>query len=499
MSSPEAPQPEAVSEVVRERSREELRENPPDPSQRQFLKTLFGSAAGLTGLAMAANLTTATTAEAAYVNGGATSPVPPYLPFPPPVTTGDQVNTNLQVTGHLAVKGYRPWVDVTAFGALGDGGDATAAVQAAFNSLPATATGRELGGVVYFPAGTYVLEAPITCSGKHICVRGAGRGATRLVWNSPGGFDFSLHTPNLKVTISDLLIQTNIQNPSPAIKISTVWNGGPTATPHIHDVYIGPNVVGSSWNKGIELINGSGAKIERFEIVCGTYDSIGIDLRGGSINDDFQGSSIANITSGLIHHVGTGVRVTERTEGTYIRGVEVVSAIVGYRLDSAKPGSAISDCHALTTEHGIYIKDHGEMALTGNLLYGTGPGGWTGIHAEGGTQGDNGPSARRLRIIGNAITNVPHFIDGVPQPPGPRIGIFMVGAAHDCTIQGNVLTQMAWGIVFSALETPPGSGVFHVGTNNNIVLGNRIQAAPGQHSTVLAVGTGNMYAYNLET
>jgi hypothetical protein len=143
MSRPEVSQPETHDE------------KPSELTQREFLKKLVGSAAGLTGLAMAANLSTATSAEAAYVNGGATSAFPPFQPFPAPVTTGDQVNTNLQVTGHLAVKGYRPWVDVTAFGALGDGSSCGPAVLAAINSLPAS------GGLVYFPPGTYVFDEPI--------------------------------------------------------------------------------------------------------------------------------------------------------------------------------------------------------------------------------------------------------------------------------------------------------------------------------------------------
>jgi hypothetical protein len=496
MSHPEAPQPEATSEVVREESREqtreELRESPQDPSQRQFLKTLFGSAAGIAGLAIAGELTNPAPAEAAYTAGGVV-PVPSDYTthnFPLPdysnLTTGDLVNTNLRVDGHLAVKGYRPWIDVTAYGASGLASqNQKLPIQAAFDAVP------DRGGVVYFPPGIYNLETSITVpANRHVTIMGAGRGVSNLVFSAGACLNVVNTHHGYACTIHDLTFVAGAVTNLPAIRYVTNWVAtSPVdglASPHIHDVTIrGPFL------KGIELTQASGAKIERFEIRgnVGGAMTHGIHL--------LVGSSIVNITSGYISGADIGIEQSGNfSEGIYIRGVEVVTdhatgagrTRIGYKLSSPSPGSAISDCHASTTEHGIYIVNHGEMAFTGNLLYGTGQDTWTGIYAEGTGPGDNGLSARRLRIIGNNMTDAPWNIDGVVQSSGHRFGIYLQGAVHDCTIQGNVMTQMKHGIVFNG-----------GGTNNNIVLGNRIRASIQAYYDADLGTTGNIYQHNIDT
>src|SRR5438477_8088052 len=65
----------------------------------------------------------------------------------------------------------RPWVDVRAFGAVGDGvADDTAAMQAAVDSLHAA------GGVVFVPQGLYCITAPLQIHRDDTVVRGVGRG-----------------------------------------------------------------------------------------------------------------------------------------------------------------------------------------------------------------------------------------------------------------------------------------------------------------------------------
>jgi len=66
-------------------------------------------------------------------------------------------------------KSGRPWVDVFAYGAKGDGvADDTAAIQAAMDS-------RTAGGTVMFPAGTYKITAPISIRVNDLHIVGAGR------------------------------------------------------------------------------------------------------------------------------------------------------------------------------------------------------------------------------------------------------------------------------------------------------------------------------------
>lgn len=72
-----------------------------------------------------------------------------------PTTTGATPPVSLPgtttFTGDVYFKSGRPWVDVRAFGALGDGTtDDTAAIQSAINAAP--------GGIVFFPPGVYCVK-----------------------------------------------------------------------------------------------------------------------------------------------------------------------------------------------------------------------------------------------------------------------------------------------------------------------------------------------------
>jgi hypothetical protein len=316
-------------------------------TQREFLKKLVGSAAGVAGLAAVGGLLTPTPAEAAYSPGGAAPGTPAgFGGFPAPATTGDYVNTNLLVEGHLEVKGYRPWIDVTAHGAVGDWSQwADTAVANAIAALPIT------GGVIYFPPGIYAFQQPININiNKHLTIMGAGRAVTMLYWSpnaTTGGLHIQVGDPGYKVTVHDLLLYTDAVSSTPALSFNpSYWSGGPTATPHIHDIWITHGgAPGARWAKGIEMTHGSGAKIERFEIVCGPGATHGMHFH--------TGSTIINICAGVLMMPtgATGIEVDGNiSEGIYIRGVEVVGGAIGYKFVSPSPGTAISDSHASTTD-----------------------------------------------------------------------------------------------------------------------------------------------------
>ena len=78
----------------------------------------------------------------------------------PEISEGGMPTEPLQdlTIGNLAVKGPRPWVDVRAFGAIGDGTAVdVAAIQAAIDSIPTTGPGGVTGGTVVLPPGNYYL------------------------------------------------------------------------------------------------------------------------------------------------------------------------------------------------------------------------------------------------------------------------------------------------------------------------------------------------------
>src|SRR5450432_2263097 len=89
--------------------------------------------------------------------------------------TAAQANTVLNAVDNLFKSG-RPWVDVRAFGALGDQTtDDTTAFQNAANALSG------IGGIVYIPPGNYCVKTgPVTVNSA-ITVEFVSTGRSRLV------------------------------------------------------------------------------------------------------------------------------------------------------------------------------------------------------------------------------------------------------------------------------------------------------------------------------
>lgn len=460
MSHPEAPQPEAQVET----HVEPVHEESPGLTQREFLKKLVGSAAGITGLAAAGTLLTPKAAEAAYAPGG--SPYPGYLP-------GDQITTNVHVAGSAAIRGPRPWLDVTAFGASGDWStSANAAVNAALASTPGPC-------ILYFPPGIYVFDGPVpvTIHNRSVTLMGAGRHVTYFFFYPGAGFNITM-SDHVRITIRDIQFQAgNGHNPHPAIRIeSKYWIGSPLLAPHIHDVLIDVADGSSSWAKGIELKGVTGARIHDFQIICGSIanSTHGIHLLEGG--DPIHGSTIASITDGFISNTQVGIQASyPQTEGLYLRAIEVLGGNVGYLLDAPGPGTAISDCHAATREAGIKIVDHGDMALVGNLLYGEAVG-YVGIDCHG--TGTPSPvyGAHNMRIIGNQINFA-----------GNGTGIRLSGYASGGVIQGNVVNNTsanpANGIVLGEPTLPTNV------VTSNVVTGNRLNVPVPTQITGTSVGS----------
>ncbi|MGH9738696.1 MAG: glycosyl hydrolase family 28-related protein [Candidatus Acidiferrales bacterium] len=131
--------------------------------------------------------------------------------------------STLNVTGNASFKGPRPFIDVTAYGATGNGGtDDTAAIQAAISAACALSTRP----TVFFPYGTYSVTqtqspstAPIftTCNELHIEGSSTGGGAqfisapqtlilVRSGANPNAAPVFSFANPQNSVTVENMAI-----------------------------------------------------------------------------------------------------------------------------------------------------------------------------------------------------------------------------------------------------------------------------------------------------
>jgi hypothetical protein len=77
---------------------------------------------------------------------------------------GSFTPSSLSVSGNASFQGPRPYIDVTAYGAKGDGStNDTVAIQAAITAF-CTAPSLVNGGTIFFPPGTYVVAQPQTPS-----------------------------------------------------------------------------------------------------------------------------------------------------------------------------------------------------------------------------------------------------------------------------------------------------------------------------------------------
>src|SRR5271167_4189985 len=113
----------------------------------------------------------------------------------------------LSVLGNETVAGPRPRVDVTAFGAKGDGvTDDTAAIQAAITAVCNSYPQANAGGSIFFPPGIYVLTQPqlpstaavfpLPCGGLHFV---GGNGTS----SSTGAAQFN-RAPQVRLVVNNV-------------------------------------------------------------------------------------------------------------------------------------------------------------------------------------------------------------------------------------------------------------------------------------------------------
>ncbi len=304
----------------------------------------------------------------------------------------------------------QPWINVTdpPFNALGNhdpfgtpGFDNTTAIQNAFNALPIT------GGALHFPPGNYRCTGQLSASGKSVAIFGSGRKVSQITWDTAtGGFSFLFTSNRQALTVRSMSLLSRAAGGGSALYAS--WPSSPAtmSTADISDIYIaGENAASHYWTRGIQLNNATTARIDRWAIHGRDADSshlmiCGIDLVGHC--------TPIYITNGDAYSMTYGIRAFGTSEGIHISHCEIVEVTYGIWLEAlgmGRPGTAITDCHVNAGTIGIMLNNHGDVSLTGNLIYRLKPGSFVGIYNE------NGPFTR---MQGNKI-------DDTVTPFQPRL------------------------------------------------------------------------------
>jgi len=144
--------------------------------------------------------------------------------------------------GNFSVKGPKPWIDVVAYGAVGNNiADDTAAINNAISALPAT------GGLVYFPPGEYLVSAQIPITQSNVKIMGAGIGVSIINQTSTTSDTFVFGSSSSYISVSDLSIWSSVTSTAgSAIKLNTVSLAALSRV-EIEGPFIGVNGISSTF------------------------------------------------------------------------------------------------------------------------------------------------------------------------------------------------------------------------------------------------------------
>ncbi|HJU10059.1 MAG TPA: glycosyl hydrolase family 28-related protein [Candidatus Binataceae bacterium] len=207
----------------------------------------------------------------------------------------------------LAIGLTRPahaFINVSDFGANGDGADSTAAIQAAINSAGST------GDTIYLPAGTYTVSAPIQIS-HMIGIRIVGDGIKATVIQPTAalaGQPVIQFVDTKHSSVENLSVMGLPANPPSAGIESDSVPGGESTHLTLKDISIGSDAAGSLVD-GVKFAAQTGADYNNDE---GFFENVAIT------NFTHAGYSILHSNS-LIHTIIGGV-ISNGPIGVYTQG-----------------------------------------------------------------------------------------------------------------------------------------------------------------------------------
>lgn len=306
------------------------------------------------------------------------------------------VNKNLQVigttslattslSGNLEVKGPKPWIDIRAYGAVGDGTtDDTQAFIDAFNKV------RNIGhGTIYIPSGTYLVkQSPNEFQGTNgVAIIGDGASNTEIKlatdynWISPNGKTHGF----IQFTLNSELV-------------------------HIKGIKIN----GQKTDYGNINING---------IINVSYTYRGILLQNVTVRGAY-GNDITGVYMGM----SSGGRTTfENVRATYVD--------VGFTFDRSSSIAIESSYFGNTNKTPVKINQSSEITIESSLIDESSSG--SGIYISGGTS--------RMSIDNSVLYGNPGY--GVEVADGEYITISNSSIRPYSTSDGGGLKVAASGTV----------------------------------------------------
>jgi Pectate lyase superfamily protein len=306
------------------------------------------------------------------------------------------------------------------FGARGDGStDDTAAINTALAALPST------GGMLFFPAGTYVLSSQIvyTLSNANATLRlvGAGMGLTTLSWAGGGGLSITCGTTSNSVQISDmsfvtgtngsgtgLTLSQSASNAVPSyVPISTIsnvafhgsdgwyrthyWAQGISVTNLSNINYIGVNVIGpsgaafSTVGAGIALAGSSGAQSVVHNFIGCQFNLVNVGIT--------YGTYVQGVTLSQVNITGCSYGIYNTAGGTSLDQLAITNSqfncsVAGIYCATAPLDTLISNNLFLTlvaNAVGVELGSPQTTTIVSNSFRGNGLSNLTGILLSGTT------------------------------------------------------------------------------------------------------------------
>lgn len=376
------------------------------------------------------------------------------------------------IAGTIAISGYGIADQFNAmwWGAVGDGStDNSGAINVALASLPSG------GGILYFPAGTYVCDEQISFtfpnSTASISVVGAGQDATILTFpNANTGIVFNYTATLNSVRVQDLTLATSITNAGTALSLTRTANlEGAFPQNNIARVTIRGADGGDGTDYWTTGINVSGVSGVDFDVVTVYGESTGALCTAVSLAGDASASPnkyglIFNF-NGCTFNFCNGI-----SYGTYVQGVTINQC----NFTAGGFGVSLPDTSFSPAQLGIFNSQFN--ATSNNILITAGSGAgyaFPGIYIQGnlifcpsGASGILLENCSNVSINGNEFSQdptSPNSANGIVVGTGCAsvsiLGNTSVGLLNSVAIESGAQTISITGNCFLGADPSAGTGI----------------------------------------